>query len=257
MDLKLNSKLGNNYKSNSQKSKNITEPWLLENFNCPFCKSKLIQYGANNKCADYYCKHCDEDFELKSKKGKFSKTKITGSEYYSTVNKLNSRKPHWIFLERNDEQVTGLTFIPKYFFYDEMIEKRKELSEKAKRSGWNGSLIHIDMIPSFAKIQYVRNGKEIDNKIIKYKLMMVDKFKNIDAKNKGWKLLILSIIDNLPENIFSLNDLYEHVNELKIIYPDNKNITAKIREMLQLLRNEGYVNFLDSKGYNGLYQKLF
>lgn len=257
VNIKINKDLGDNYSSNSQKSKNITEPWILDNFQCPFCNVKLKQFEANNKCADYYCPRCNDEFELKSIKGKFSKNKITGSEYFSTIEKINSKKPHWILLERNDEQVTGLTFIPKYFFYNEMIEKRKELSSKAQRAGWCGCLININMIPSFAKIKYIKDGVEVNKKIINYKLDMVNRFKNINSESKNWKIIILSLIDRIPETVFSLDDLYVSIKELRIEHPANNFIEEKIRQTLQILRNEGYIRFLDTEGYRGLYQKLF
>lgn len=257
MDLKINKNLGDNYSSNSQKSKNITEQWVLENFQCPFCNVELKQFEANNKCADYYCPRCNDEFELKSIKGKFSKNKITGSEYFSTIEKINSKKPNWILMERNDVQVTGLTFIPKQFFYPEMIEKRKKLSSKAQRAGWCGCLIHINMVPSFAKIQYIRDGIEVNRKIINYKLDMVNRFKDMDSERKSWELIVLSLIDRIPETIFALDDLYVSINELKIDHPTNNFIEEKIRQTLQKLRNEGYIRFLDSQGYRGLYQKLF
>ena len=203
MNLILNTDLGNIYKtSNSQKSKIITEAWVLENFNCPFCNAKILQYPPNNKCADFYCQNCNEDFELKSTKGKFSKNKIIGAEYNSTIQKIKTHGSNWLLLERNDFSVTGLTLIPKYFFYDDMIQERKPLSDKAQRKGWIGCMIYINMIPSFGKIQFVKNAKEIDKKIVQYKLDKVSKFKNVNIKNKNWKLIVLSLIDALPDNIF-------------------------------------------------------
>lgn len=101
MNLMLNTDLGNKYKrSNSQKAKAMTEAWISENFNCPFCNVKLSQYSPNNKCADFYCKKCNEDFELKSVKGKFSKSKIIGAEYNTTIEKIKTNNSNWLLLER-------------------------------------------------------------------------------------------------------------------------------------------------------------
>ena len=83
--------------------------------------------------------------------------------------------------------------IPKYFFYDEMIEPRKELSETARRHGWQGCRIALNMIPSFGKISYIKNNKEVDKKIIAYKLGKASAFKKSNLKNKNWKLEILSL----------------------------------------------------------------
>ena len=258
MNLIMDKNISDKYANKSQKARIITESWLLDNFNCPFCHSKLKQYTANNKCADYYCKKCNEDFELKTINGKFSKTKINGAGYQATLDKINSDKSaHWILLEHRDFVVNEITFIPKYFFYDEMIEPRKKLTETAKRAGWQGCRIALNMIPSFGKITYIKNNKEIDKKIINYKLLKVSAFKNSNLKNKSWKLELLSIIDSIPETIFSVNDLYEFIPELEKKHSNNHHIDAKIRETLQQLRDEGYVKFLDTEGFKGLYQKMF
>lgn len=254
----MDTNISGNYKNNSQKARVITETWILENFKCPFCHSKLTQYTANNKCADYYCQKCNEDFELKTINGKFPKDKINGAGYKATLDKINSDKsPHWILLEHNNFKVNGLTFIPKDFFYDEMIEPRKELSENAKRHGWQGCRIALNMIPSFGKISYIKNNKEVDKKIIAYKLGKASAFKKSDLKNKNWKLEVLSIVDSIPETIFSANDLYEFIPMLEKMHTDNHHIDARIRETLQQLRDEGYIKFLDTEGFKGLYQKLF
>ncbi len=258
MNFAMDTNISGNYKNKSQKARVITETWLLDNFKCPFCNSKLTQYTANNKCADYFCKKCNEDFELKTIKGKFPKDKMNGAGYKATLDKINSDKSsHWILLEHNNFTVSGLTFIPKYFFYDEMIEPRKELSETAKRHGWQGCRIALNMIPSFGKISYIKNNKEVDKKIINYKLGKASAFKKSDLKNKNWKLEVLSIVDSIPETIFSANNLYEFIPMLEKKHPDNHHIDARIRETLQQLRNEGYIKFLDTEGFKGLYQKLF
>jgi len=258
MNFVMNTNISGNYKNKSQKARVITETWLLDNFKCPFCNSKLTQYITNNKCADYYCKKCKEDFELKTINGKFPKDKMNGAGYKATLDKINSDKSsHWILLEHNNFTINGLIFIPKYFFYDEMIEPRKELSETAKRHGWQGCRIALNMIPSFGKISYIKNNKEVDKKIIAYKLGKALALKKADLKNKNWKLEVLSIVDSIPETIFSANDLYEFIPMLEKKHPDNHHIDARIRETLQQLRDEGYIKFLDTEGFKGLYQKLF
>lgn len=246
--------IANEYKSNSQKARIITENWFLENFKCPYCGMFLIQHGANNKCADFYCEKCKEEFELKSINGKFPKKKINGSEYNATVEKIRSGTGiNWILLEHDNYIVKNLTFIPKYMIYDELIEPRKPLSNTARRAGWQGCRICISKIPSFGKIQYIENEKSVENKIIEYKLDKAEFFKNSDIKNKNWKLEILSIIDTLDGNMFTLKDLSKFILDLQEKHPNNKNIDAKVRQTLQYLRDDGFLEFLDK----GLYMKKF
>jgi type II restriction enzyme len=46
---------------------------------------------------------------------------------------------------------------------------------------------------------------------------------------------------------FSLYDLYAMEESFKAAYPENKNVRAKVRQQLQVLRDNGYVRF-DGKG---------
>ena len=91
----------------------------------------------------------------------------------------------------------------------------------------------------------------------KWSLHFNAQIKKSDLKNKNWKLEVLSIVDSIPETIFSANDLYEFIPMLQKKHPENHHIEARIRETLQQLRDKGYIKFLDTEGFKGLYQKLF
>ncbi|MEJ2673307.1 MAG: phospholipase D-like domain-containing protein, partial [Deltaproteobacteria bacterium] len=52
----------------------------------------------------------------------------------------------------------------------------------------------------------------------------------------GWAKLVF---EYLPDKEFSTSQLYEHEQEFSSIYPENKNIKAKIRQQLQVLRDIG------------------
>lgn len=56
----------------------------------------------------------------------------------------------------------------------------------------------------------------------------------------------------INEDIFTLNDLYGFEKYLKNKHPRNNHVKDKIRQQLQFLRNEGYIEFLG----NGKYKKI-
>lgn len=58
---------------------------------------------------------------------------------------------------------------------------------------------------------------------------------------RGWLMDIMRCVEKITHEIFSLDDVYKFENELRIKHPENHNITAKIRQQLQFLRNKGYV----------------
>ena len=254
MDIKLtfDEKLAENYKSPSQKSRIFTEEWVKRYGFCPSCGySFLNKYPNNRPVADFYCQQCKEEYELKSKKGIIS-TKITDGEYSTKIERLkSSSNPNLLILNYDLLNLSVINFfaIPKHFFVPEIIEKRKPLSDNAQRAGWIGSNILLQKIPQAGKIFIIRQQKiEPRKKIIsawKKTLFLRDKE---EMSAKGWLLDIMRCIDSISKKEFTLEEIYIFENELQQSHPDNKNIKAKIRQQLQILRDKGYLDFV-KRGY--------
>jgi phosphatidylserine/phosphatidylglycerophosphate/cardiolipin synthase-like enzyme len=68
-----------------------------------------------------------------------------------------------------------------------------------------------------------------------------------------WQRDIFTIIDRLNTDIFNLETMYSHESVLQNIHPNNHHIDAKIRQILQQLRDIGLVRFLD----RGVYKRLW
>ena len=71
------------------------------------------------------------------------------------------------------------------------------------------------------------------------------------SKGKTWKDLVQDVIDRLPRT-FSLPDVLLFRDDLAREYPDNRFIEAKIRQTLQLLRDQGVLKFLGGGKYSKL-----
>jgi len=67
-----------------------------------------------------------------------------------------------------------------------------------------------------------------------------------------WQRDIFFVICNLNE-VFSINDIYRYKYFFKEKHPSNNNIEAKIRQVLQQLRDRGLLKFIQ----RGIYRKLF
>lgn len=146
-------------------------------------------------------------------------------------------------------QVLNLLVVPKFFFTPEIIEKRKPLSENARRAGWIGCNILISDIPKQGKIlivdrQHLRNKEDVIND---YKLIKNMQTNNIN--NRGWLFDVLNCINEIPDKEFKLNDVYRFIEVLKEKHINNNHIEAKIRQQLQLLRDKGYIEFLERGHY--------
>jgi type II restriction enzyme len=251
VNLFLNTKLAEGYKNNSQRARILTEAWVVNQIYCPSCGDIITNYKNNEPVADFYCEKCIEDFELKSKEGKFGK-KITAGAYSKIIQRINSEnKPNFFFMGHvQTKHINDFFVVPKHFFIAEIIEKRKPLSEKARRAGWIGSNILFSKIPNAGMIFYVENG------IVNSKQSVLKKWHSTvflrqikKAETKGWILDIMNCIDGLGKNEFNLNDIYQFEKTLKEIHPENNNIKAKIRQQLQLLRDKNYLIFTGKGTY--------
>lgn len=238
------------YKSNSQKTRVMTEFWTWENIFCPSCWKSIYHYDNNKPVADFYCNICKEDYELKSWKTLWKK--ITDWAYSTMIQRLKSNdNPNFFFLNYTKHfEISNFMVIPKHYFIPEIIEKRKPLIEKAKRAWWIWCNILLSWIPQSWKILYIenwsyRNKKEILNDWTK--TLFLRETKSIEWK--WWILDIMKCIEMLNKKDFTLQEMYNFENILKQKYPNNNFIKDKIRQQLQFLRNKWYLEFISSWKY--------
>lgn len=254
MDMRLNTALVENYKSNSQKTRVMSEDWVGKNVFCPVCGNPHICNLENNKpVADLQCSNCGEIFELKSKKGELGK-KIPDGAYSTMVERINSiTNPDLFVLQyNNDYKVTDLMLIPKFFFVESIIQKRKPLPPTARRAGWVGCNILFGEIPCQGQIEIIHRGvvRKADDVVMQYNKIKALQTNNIE--NRGWLIDVLNCVNKTNETEFSLEDVYKFSKLLQDKHPDNHHIEAKIRQQLQVLRNKGAIEFLGQ----GKYRKL-
>lgn len=145
--------------------------------------------------------------------------------------------------------VENLLIIPKHFFVPNIIIKRKPLSDSARRKGWVGCNINLSNIPNAGKIFIVKNKKEIPKKQVLNNVRKNAFLEHNELSYRGWILDIMKCIDKIKQNEFSLSDVYKFENYLHEIHPSNNNIKAKIRQQLQILRDNGYIEFLGNGKY--------
>lgn len=97
MHFSLNLALAKNYKSQSQKIRVLTEDWVGSYAFCPSCGYSISGYGHNKPVADFYCSHCSEDFELKSKRNALGEKVVDGA-YGTMIKRLRSSSNPNLFL---------------------------------------------------------------------------------------------------------------------------------------------------------------
>jgi type II restriction enzyme len=253
MKLSFDTKIAEEYKSPSQKARILTEHWVNSQAYCPNCGyQNIYKYGNNQPVADFFCSNCKEDYELKSKRESIG-NKIVNGAYRTMIERLqSSNNPNLFLLSYSlyNFEVLNFLVIPKQFFVPGIIEERKPLSSTARRAGWIGCNILLQSIPHIGKIFFIRNHQvEPKNKVLAEwrKTLFLREEKEINAK--GWLLDIMNCIEKLENKEFSLNEVYAFENELSKKHPDNRHIKDKIRQQLQILRDKGYIEFLERGKY--------
>ena len=59
----------------------------------------------------------------------------------------------------------------------------------------------------------------------------------------------MKCVEQIGRPDFDLDDVYRFERHLSGIYPDNRNVKPKIRQQLQVLRDQGYLEFLGNGHY--------
>ena len=253
MNLSFDTKLADKYTSSSQKIRVMSEDWVDRQVYCPNCGHLDIDKYENNKpAADFFCSNCQEEYELKSKKNSVG-TKIVDGAYRTMIERLQStNNPNFFFLnyDLNNFSVLNFLVIPKHFFVPNIIEKRKALSQTARRAGWIGCNILLQSIPRAGKIFFVKNRQiePKENVVANWqKTLFLREEKEIGAK--GWLLDVMNCIEKLKQNEFTLNEVYAFENLLSKKHPENKHIKDKIRQQLQVLLDKKYLIFTSRGKY--------
>ncbi|MCR4818903.1 MAG: hypothetical protein K5841_08110 [Fretibacterium sp.] len=241
------------YKSLSQRIRVVSELWMQNEMYCPACgKAHLVKTPNNTKVADFFCDNCGEIYELKSKSGSAAR-KILDGAYFSALERITSKtNPNLFILCYCERDVIDLTLVPKYFFTPDVLQRRNTLSQSARRAGYIGSVILYDRIPAQGKIAVVEAQNELDKALVMDKYKRAEGLRVDNLTDRGWLMDVLTCINRLQKEDFSIGDMYEFTTELEEKHPQNHNVQAKIRQQLQLLRDRRFIDFLG----NGKYRKL-
>jgi len=240
------------YDSGSQRARVWTEQWVADWLYCPNCANpRLSQFPANTPVADFFCAQCNDQFELKSKQGTFG-SKIANGAYAKKIERLNSANNPNLMLMSYDSasaRVKDITVIPKHFFAPSIIEERPPLAPTARRAGWVGSNIAIGRIPQAGRIALVSDGVMVDRHVVVEQWNATRFLRDQSLEGRGWLLDVLNCVEAFGSAEFTIDQMYNYVPALSLKYPKNNNVRAKIRQQLQVLRDQGIIEFLGHGRY--------
>lgn len=245
-----------NYRSPCQISRVITEMWATQNLYCPACEcDELEPTKTNTPAVDLTCPECRQPYQLKSRRH-WSDSKIIDSAYGAMISAIRgNHTPNLFVLHYNSNRhVENLLVVPRFFFTESVIEKRKPLSSSARRAGWVGCNILLRNIPCNGRISIVSAGNVIDKQEVRLQYQHIRPVEQLTIERRGWVLDVLRVVQSLNKSEFALVDVYAFESELATLHPDNHNIRPKIRQQLQVLRDLGFIEFL-SPGHYALTKK--
>lgn len=252
MNLLLDGRLAEQYHSGSQKARVLTESWVQHNLFCPRCgNNNIIKFTNNRPVADFFCPKCKGQYELKSKNGKFG-AKVSDGSYETIIARITGNEnPDFLFLcySLHDMSVKELIMIPKYFFVPDIIEQRSPLSPSAHRAGWVGCNILLNKIPHQGKIKMISEGKAEDRTRVLERVRISQSLETHNLTARGWLMDVLNCVNILPSPEFTLKDMYAFEATLSEKHPENRHIRPKIRQQLQVLRDKGFILFLEAGKY--------
>lgn len=250
IDLRLPLSLAADYHSPSQKIRIITEHRVAQNANCPACAKTIEKVSNNRPGLDFVCSPCGIPFELKSKRGTFG-TRIIDGAYATMIDKVmhDAHSNFFLLNYDNDHTVTNLVLVPKRFIVPEIIEKRKPLSSGARRSGWVGCNLRISLLPDAGRISYIRHRSVVPLEAVLGEWRRTGFLDGVSTSARGWLVAVMNCVERINKNEFTLRDMYECVPYLQSLFPNNRNVEAKVRQQLQVLRDKGWLTFLGSGKY--------
>lgn len=253
MQTQCDKKLAAGYRNPAQVARVVTEGWAAANLFCAACSSDTLRRArANANVCDFACPHCSERYELKSMRH-WSDYRVLDSGYHAMIRAIRGdATPNLLLMHRSDSwYVERLLLIPRFFFAESIIERRKPLAPTARRAGWVGCNILIGEIPADGRISIIENRVCVPARKVRASYDKVAPLQDLPIAVRGWTLDVLRCVRQLPKR-FELSDAYRFETDLHRLHPDNRHIKDKIRQQLQVLRDLGLVRFVGPGRYESI-----
>lgn len=252
MKLELPVEAAEGYKSKSQIARKMTEAWTSSNMYCPACASnRLVDTKPGTEAVDFVCLKCEAPYQLKAISKPIGR-RIVDAAYEAMMRAIRRNGlPNFLFLSysRPGYMVNDLLLVPWFCLSESAIEKRKPLGPKARRAGWVGCNILLDLVPPEGRISVIRSGNIMPRSTVRRSFAQIRPLADLSVKKRGWTLDVLTALRTLEKREFNLNDAYSFESILSQKHPENRHVRDKIRQQLQVLRDLGYVEFVTRGNY--------
>jgi type II restriction enzyme len=252
MNLQMNMAAAAAYKSPSRISGVITEHWAAKEMYCCACSSdRLKPSPPNNPAFDFVCPICQREYQLKAKKSSIT-SKIVDGDYKKMSDRIiGGSAPNLLLLHYAPQSwaVQNLLLIPSFFFTLSALEKRKPLGPHTRRPRWTGCNIVLSAIATDGKLRIVTDGALSNPTSVRDWYRRMTPLESIPAMERGWALDVLQLLRTLNKAEFTIDEAYAFEPQLAVLYPNNKHVKDKIRQQLQVLRDNGLLEFVSRGRY--------
>ena len=251
--VELSSQMVSGYSSASQAVRVATEAWARQCIACLACGGELYALPANTPVRDFDCQGCGEAYQLKAKSGGIG-NRILGAAYSPTLASFRAGNyPSLILLgyDREAWVVANVEVVFRGALTESCLVARKPLGPNARRAGWQGCTIVLDLLPATARVTVLQNGVWSEPETIRTGWREAARMFTGEHETRGWAADVLRVVEALHQR-FALADVYEAEAELAALHPGNRNVRAKIRQQLQVLRDRGAIRFVRRGEYERL-----
>jgi len=244
------------YEVQTQNVRVWSEGWVARELYCLNCGApKLSKLPNNSPVADFSCSDCAEEYEVKSQAGKIG-SRIVDGAYKSMMERLAAENnPNLVLLgyDKTSKSVTNLAVVPKHFFIADIVQERPPLAPIAKRAGWVGCNILLSKVPEAGKIAVVRNGEVVPKDLVLKRWKQTCFLRDERPAARGWLIEVMKCVEDIGRAEFEIAEVYRFEERMQRLYPGNIHVREKMRQQLQVLRDKGFIEFLE----RGRYRRRF
>jgi type II restriction enzyme len=112
-----------------------------------------------------------------------------------------------------------------------------------------GCNILLGEIPEAGKVFLVREREAVPKALVLEQWRSTLFLKDQGAAARGWLLEVMKCVELIGRRDFTLEDVYGQEERLHRLYPGNRNVRPKIRQQLQVLRDQRYLDFVGRGRY--------
>jgi type II restriction enzyme len=251
MNLRLPIQHAKGYRSAAQIARVVSEGWIEDNLYCLACPSdSLKKEVANAQTLDFRCVKCETLYEAKSSANPYSSRIPDGAHAAMMRTMKEGRTPNFLTLhyDKISWTVANLAVIPGFAVTPSAIHCRKPLAETARRAGWIGCDIILRHIPADARVSIVQEHRPAPKRTVREQFARLKPLAQLSLPQRGWTLNVLNVVRNLKKQEFTLAEVQRHAPELRELHPKNEHVEAKVRQQLQVLRDMGFLTFVNNRG---------